>query len=406
MSLVVDDRLDVEAVRSHFPALKQSQVFLDNAGGSQVLSDTINSIRTYLEETNVQLGASYNVGQKATEKYDEGFKAAAEFMNADIDDIVIGPSTTQLFSNLSQAFALSFPNDAEIICSSIDHEANISAWVRLAKIRNLKLKWWTPSAEPGHLKLTPDNLRPLMSDKTKLVTCTHTSNILGTIHDIRAIADEVHKTPGAMLCVDGVAFAPHREVDVKELRADFYSFSWYKVYGPHISVLYASQAAQQSVTSLGHYFHTPADTLAIKLGLAAASYELVGTIPSILAYFGPNRKETWSAIAAHEQDLQEILLDYLTQREDVIVYGERSADAKLRVPVISFSIKGKSSKEIVEEVDRSSDFGIRWGHFYSKRMVDDLLGLRTDGVIRVSMVHYNTEKEIRDLVSVLDKILR
>lgn len=88
--------------------------------------------------------------------------------------------------------------------------------------------------------------------------------------------------------------------------------------------------------------------------------------------------------------MQEILLDYLNKREDVIVYSERSADSKLRVPVISFSVKGKSSKESVEKVDSSSDFGIRWGHFYSKRLVDDLLGLRTDGVIRVSMVHYNT----------------
>lgn len=339
-----------------------------------------------------------------------GMLSNSSLSRVSLTSSVIGPSTTQLFSNLAQAFALSFPDDAEIICSSIDHEANISAWVRLAKIRDLKIKWWTPSAEPGDLKLTPDNLRPLMSDKTKLVTCTHTSNILGTIHDIKAIADEVHKTPGAMLCVDGVAFAPHREVDVKALGVDVYSFSWYKVstqlsgkkrpdcvndrlmqvYGPHIAVLYASQAAQQSVTSLGHYFHTPADTLATKLGLAAASYELVGAIPSIVDYFGPDRKQTWSAIAAHEQNLQKILLDYLNQREDVIVYSERSADAKLRMPVISFSVKGRSSKAIVEKVDGSSDFGIRWGHFYSKRMVDDLLGLKTDGVIRVSMVHYNT----------------
>ncbi|KAL9051449.1 MAG: hypothetical protein Q9206_004703 [Seirophora lacunosa] len=403
--VVVDGCLNVDAVRSHFPALKQNQVFLDNAGGSQILSDAINSIRTYLEETNVQLGASYDVGQKATEKYNEGLQAAADFMNASVDEIVIGPSTTQLFSNLSQAFALSFPDDAEIICSSIDHEANISSWVRLAKIRNLTLKWWTPSSEPGDLKLTAENLRPLMSAKTKLVTCTHSSNILGTIHDIKGIADEVHKTPGAMLCVDGVAYAPHREVDVKALGVDFYSFSWYKVYGPHISVLYGSQAAQQNVTSLGHYFHTPADTLATKLGLAAASYELVGTLPSILSYFGPDRKKTWSAIAAHEQRLQEILLDYLNARDDVVVYSERSADSKLRLPVISFSVKGKSSRDVVEKVDATSDFGIRWGHFYSKRMVDDLLGLQQDGVIRVSMVHYNTEREIRDLVSVLDKVL-
>ncbi|KAI4240401.1 MAG: hypothetical protein L6R42_011522, partial [Xanthoria sp. 1 TBL-2021] len=108
------------------------------------------------------------------------------------------------------------------------------------------------------------------------------------------------------------------------------------VYGPHIAVLYASSSAQASVESLGHYFHTPANTLAIKLGLAAASYELVGTIPTLLSYFGPDasaRKKTWAAIAAHEEKLQAILLDFLNGREDVTVYSERSSDKTKRVPV-------------------------------------------------------------------------
>ncbi|KAL8675780.1 MAG: hypothetical protein Q9186_007611, partial [Xanthomendoza sp. 1 TL-2023] len=389
--IVLDGKLDLEAVRSHFPALKQKQVFLDNAGGSQILGDAIDSIQTYLKETNVQLGASYHVGQKATEKFNAGMQAAADFMNADVSEIVIGPSTTQLFSNLSQSLSLSLPTDAEIIVSSIDHEANISSWVRLAKFRSFKIVWWTPGTEAGDLRLTPENLRPLLTEKTKLVTCTHISNILGAIHDIKSIAKEVHTIPWAMLCVDGVAYAPHRQVDVKELGVDFYSFSWYKVYGPHIAVLYASSSAQQNLTSLGHYFHNPTTTLTTKLGLAAASYELVGTIPTLVSYFScPDGNSVWAAIAAHEERIQSILLDYLNRREDVVVYSERSADQKLRVPVVSFSIKGRSSREVVEKVDAGSDFGIRWGHFYSKRLVDEVLGLGEEGVVRVSMVHYNT----------------
>ena len=141
---------------------------------------------------------------------------------------VIGPSTTQLFTNLSQA--LYFPPGSEIILSCLDHEANISAWVRMSKLQNLVVKWWTPPASSSSLRLTPDNLRPLMSNKTVFIACTHASNILGTIHDIKGIATEVHKVPGAMLCVDGVALVPHRGVDVKDLDADFYSFSWYKVF--------------------------------------------------------------------------------------------------------------------------------------------------------------------------------
>ena len=163
-----------------------------------------------------------------------------------------------------------------------------------------------------------------------------------------------------------------------------------QVYGPHIAVLYASPTARTQVQSLGHYFHAPAKSLETKLGLAASSYELVASIPSILAYFGPDRKETWGAITLHEQKLQAVLLDYLRSRKDVRIHGEKSDSSDLRVPVVSFNVEGRSSRKIVEEVEKCSDFGIRWGHFYSKRMVDDLLDLKVDGVVRVSMLHYNT----------------
>ncbi|KAL8864523.1 MAG: hypothetical protein Q9174_007322, partial [Haloplaca sp. 1 TL-2023] len=178
-------------------------------------------------------------------------------------------------------------------------------------------------------------------------------------------------------------------------------------YGPHIAALYASARAQASLTSLGHYFLSQ-DTLSMKLGLAAASYELVSSIPSILSYFGPSpasRKETWRAIAAHEEHLQTILLQYLSRRKDITVYGVKECNKDLRVPVVSFGVKGRGSKEIVEIVDGMSDMGIRWGHFYSKRLVDDVLGQEGDGVVRVSMVHYNTEKEVHDLINILDKVL-
>lgn len=164
------------------------------------------------------------------------------------------------------------------------------------------------------------------------------------------------------------------------------------MYGPHIAILYASRSAQETLGSLGHYFHTGTN-LETKLGLASASYELVAALPSIVSYFGPDKSATWKAIAAHEEKLQDVLLSYLRKREDVTIHGERSADQGLRVPVVSFTVKGKSSRDVVEGIESRSNFGCRWGHFYSKRMVDDLLGLEgCDGVVRVSMVHYNTGK--------------
>ena len=251
----------------------------------------------------------------------------------------------------------------------------------------------------------------------------------------------MHTIPSALLCVDGVALAPHREVDVRALGVDFYAFSWYKVYGPHIATLYAASKVLPRLTSLGHYFHHGED-LRTKLGLAAASYELVAGIPDVVRYFGgekEGREAAFRRISEHEEGLQGCLLEYLNGREDVTVYGETKADRALRVPVVSFSVRGRGSRGIVEKIEERSNFACRWGHFYSKRLVDDVLKIdgkqgeegegvgkgEGEGVVRVSMVFYNTsmfsatfrsetdvvlltlciEDEIQGYVKVLDEVL-
>ena len=303
---------------------------------------------------------------------------------------MLGSATTQLLRNLS--FALDFPAGSELIVSKIDHEANIASWVSLASRLNLTLKWWLPKTKENP-KLQAADLKELLSEKTKLVTCTHASNILGTIHDIKAIAEAVHTIPGALLCVDAVAYAPHRQIDVKGLGVDFYSFSWYKIYGPHISMLYASPAGLKAVTSLGHHFNRH-DTLEDKLGLAGSCYELASSIPSIISYFGPTPADAWAAIEKHEHELQSTLLEYLNGRTDVTICGEKDSDTKKRVSTVSFLVKGWKSQDVVEAIDKASngEMGIRWGTFYSNRLAEEVLGLGSDGVVRVSMVHYNSRK--------------
>ncbi|KUJ11192.1 PLP-dependent transferase [Mollisia scopiformis] len=395
---------DVASARERFPALKQPQVFFDNAGGSQTLGSVIDSIVAYLSKTNVQLGASYAVGQKSTALYGEGYAAAAKYINTSAENIVLGSSTTQLFRTLSTA--LSFPPGSEIVISKVDHEANIAPWVSLAQNTNMTIKWWTPKTKENP-KLLASDLKELLSEKTALVTCTHASNILGTIHDIKAIAEVVHTIPGALLCVDAVAYAPHRKLDMQELGADFYSFSWYKVYGPHISMLYASKKGLEAVKSLGHFFN-PSATLADKLGLAGSCYELTASIPSVVEYFGPKQTETWQSIVKHEFDLQSTLLDYLNARSDVAICGEKEPDSSKRVSTVSFVVKGRKSRDVVEAVDKATngEMGIRWGGFYSNRLIEEVLGLDPkDGVVRVSMVHYNTVDEVKQLLAVFDQVL-
>lgn len=129
---------------------------------------------------------------------------------------------------MNLANALQFEEGSEIILSKMDHETNVKPWLFMAERLKLTVKWWESSKQDG-LKLTPENLKPLLSSRVKFVALTHVSNVLGTIHDVKAIAKVVHEA-GALLCVDGVSFAPHRKIDVEEFDVDFYSFSWYKVW--------------------------------------------------------------------------------------------------------------------------------------------------------------------------------
>jgi selenocysteine lyase/cysteine desulfurase len=350
----------------------------------------------------VQLGATYSTGKKSTDLYNKGINAGAAYVNASPGEVVFGSSTTQLFHNLS--IALDFPRESEIIVSKLDHEANIASWVQLAEWKGYILKWWTANS-PTNPVLDPAELQKLLNPRTRLVTCTHTSNILGTISDIKAIAQMVHEVPDALLCVDGVAYAPHRPLDMEDLGVDFYSFSWYKVFGPHIAMLYASRDAQKHMKSLGHYFK-PSHTLEDKLGLAGANYECVQSIPRIVEYL---ESQTWPAIIDHEMKIQELLLSYLRGEDDVQIYGVPDSDTRTRVPVISFTVGGRTSSSVVDSFEKRTggNIGIRSGHFYSKRLINDVMKLEgEDGVVRVSMVHYNTEEEVKVLIDNLDAVLK
>jgi selenocysteine lyase/cysteine desulfurase len=190
------------------------------------------------------------------------------------------------------------------------------------------------------------------------------------------------------VCVDGVAYVPHRQVDVKHLEVDFYSFSWYKVFGPHIAMLYASWRAMPSMKSLGHFFH-PTNTLEGMLGLAGGSYELVQSIPHVLNYLTDWRRQ---AIEKQEAALVTTLLDYLER--EATVYGKSRAELENpmaeRLSTISFSVPGWSPRALVEKLEEKSMFGLKWGDFYCPRLTRDVLGCGPEGVVRVSLLHYNT----------------
>jgi len=243
--------IDIDFVREQFPALERDFIFMDNAGGSQVLGKVAERISGYLLHHNVQLGASYKVSQEAGKKLKYATSRVAELVNASKDEeVVIGSSTTMLVRILSLSISKQWKKGDEVIVTDTDHEANVSPWMDL-KEKGIEIRIW--KVNPDSLQLELSDLRKLMNSRTKLVAVTHASNVLGTINPIKKISKEVHKA-GALICVDGVAYAPHRKVDVQELDADFYTFSWYKTYGPHLAVMYGKYNKLLKLDSLNHYF--------------------------------------------------------------------------------------------------------------------------------------------------------
>jgi selenocysteine lyase/cysteine desulfurase len=244
---------------------------------------------------------------------------------------------------------------------------------------------------------------------------THASNILGTINPVAEVARMVHAA-GARLCVDAVAYAPHRLVDVQASGADVYVFSFYKVFGPHYAVMWIQRDLLQSLPSLNHYFIGP-EVIPYKLQPGNVNYELsygcigiseyledVGTKLGANGTLRQKMQCAFDAFEKHEDDLAERLLTYLHTKKSVRIIGKGTTRAGGRMPTISFVVAQRMSEDIVRHVDRFG-IGIRFGDFYAIRLIERL-GLQAQGgVVRVSMAHYNTAEEIDRLIRHLDEVI-
>jgi cysteine desulfurase family protein (TIGR01976 family) len=413
--------LDLSFVRSQFPALSSDWAFLDNAGGSQALGCVVDRIADYLRTTNVQLGASYAVSERAGARMQEAQRRMATFVNAGRpEEVVMGPTSTLLVQLLARAMAHQFSPGDEVVVTRADHESNIGAWVGLAAVGVVPRFW---EFDPVSRRLEVEGLARVMSPRTKLVAFTHASNIFGTIHPVAEITRFVHER-GAKVCVDGVAYAPHRLVDVAAWDVDYYVLSLYKVYGPHHALLYGKYAHLLELANLYHYFIAN-DRVPYKLQPGNPNYELSWGAVGIVDYLealgarlgSANGNEVatgegaatsraclqtaFRSIAAHEQALAARLLDYLATKSRVRVIGETTADQAVRVPTISFTVEGCSAPDVVAQIDPLK-IGIRHGDFHSRRLVEHLGLQATGGVVRVSMVHYNTVDEVDRLTAGLD----
>ncbi len=406
--------LDLEFVRRNFPALGDGWVLMENAGGTLMPRPVIERLTGYASHNQVQPGAAFPASAEAERKIRESERLMAELLGAEPGEVMIGPSTTMNVFLLSQAIRHWFRPGDEIVVTNLDHEANNGAWRRLAESGVVVKEW---QFDPDTSALEADGLGAVLTDKTRLVCFSHCSNVVGVVHDVGELTRIAHEA-GALVCVDAVAYAPHRALDVKTLDVDFYLVSLYKLYGPHLAMLYGKREHLLRARGLNHFF-IGEDDVPLKLNPGGVNHELTASLSGIVAYLDAlhdhhlpasnaplheRAARVFALIADHEERLNRIVLGFLGAHPKVRLNGSRDAAKTHRVPTFTFTVAGRNSGEIPEAL-LGERIGIRAGDFYARRAIDAWgLGPR-GGVVRASLVHYNTIDEAERLVAALDRAI-
>lgn len=402
---------DHQHLRSRFPALSGPTVFLENAGGAQVPDFVADRMHRYMTQTYVQLGAGYGLSQQCTATVDEAHAFARTFVNAGQGQAILGSSTTALLNLLAECYGRVLKPGRKIILAETGHEANLGCWKRLERL-GLEIVWWP--MDPASLTCPLPALESLLDERVALVALPHVSNLLGEIVDLKRVAAQAHSV-GARVVADGVAYAPHRAIDVQAWDVDWYVYSAYKVYGPHLGVLYGKNEALAELTGPNHFF-IPDREWPYKFEPGGANHESCAALLGLGDYLkfvagtdaaAPCDRAVIEQAFARMQDWESPLVDrllgYLNGRADVRVIGP-TENGPQRVGTISFLHESKSSREITEAVD-GTGLAIRHGHMYAWHLCDKLGLDLEDGVVRVSFVHYNTVAEIDRLIECFDQVL-
>ena len=408
--------LDVDYVKAQFPAfsdpLSSKWSFFENAGGSYVPINVIKHLNNFMTSTKVQPYAEFDISKIAGNNMDKATELFAEMINARKDEIIIGASTTMNMYVLSNAMKHFIKPGDEVIVTNQDHEANIGAWRRLESYGAV-IKEWKINTENAELEI--EDLKALLTNKTKIVAVTHCSNIVGSINNLQSIAKLVHEY-NAFLVGDGVSYAPHGLPNVKDLDVDFYTFSLYKTYGPHLGLLYGKKEILNQLPNQNHEFLE--GDVPYTLNPGGPNHEELSCLIGIYEYFNnlynhhfPDENNTLrkkiekinELISNHEEQIANPLLEYLNSRNDIKLIGKKKIENKNRAPTIAFTFVNQSSKKISDQLVKNG-IATRNDNFYAWRCLKALGIDVDDGVVRTSMVHYNTHEDVEKLISALKKI--
>ncbi|HSH42030.1 MAG TPA: aminotransferase class V-fold PLP-dependent enzyme [Arenicellales bacterium] len=411
-------RLDVPRVRAHYPAFEHPETsrwsFFENAGGSYVPHQVNDHLQRFFTEYKVQPYGFSHMQEQAGLAMDAGYAAVAGMINARSDEVTIGPSTTLNLYVLAQALRPSLSPGDEIVVTNQDHEANIGCWRRLEEFGVVLREW---RIDPVSGELNTDDLRELVSSRTRLVCFPLCSNIIGSINPVDDIC-EIARSAGALTIADGVSFAPHWIPDVHALGPDFVAFSTYKTFATHQGVLWGRPERLEELSPQGHYFN--ADKPHYRINPTGPQHAQIGALAGLEQYIDElyrhhfpdgdaaslraRTEAVFSLFVEHETALADRVLEFADQHPRLRILGRRRAEAHQRAGTIALVPSGTTPSELARSLaERRVAVGA--GHFYAVRCLEGV-GVDPDsGVLRISLVHYNSEEDVQRLLAALDEAL-
>ena len=398
---------DPNNIREQFPILQREVygkklIYLDNAATTQKPLSVIEAItEAYTNvNANVHRGVHF-LSQKATEQYEDARETVRAFINArHRHEIIFTRGTTESINLVAASFGNSFLNAGdEVIVSTMEHHSNIVPWQLLVERLGIKLRVIPLTADA---KLDKEAYRALFNEKTRFVSITHTSNVMGVTNPVKEFIDIAHEHNVPVL-IDGAQSVPHKKVDVQELDADFFVFSGHKIYGPTgIGVLYGKeeilnrmkpyQGGGEMIQTV-RFEKTTFNELPYKFEAGTPDY--VGAIALAKALDFVSRIGI-DVIAAHEQQLTRYALEQLREIPGMRIFGEPDGAA------ISFLVGDIHPADLGTLLDRLG-IAIRTGHHCAQPLIDHF-GI--PGTVRASFAIYNTREEVDALIAGINRVAK
>lgn len=401
--------MDVNAIREDFPILQREVygkplIYLDNGATTQKPRQVVESIvdEYYSVNANVHRGVHF-LSQQATGLHEGSRETVRKFINArSTNEVIFTRGTTESINLLAYSFGEAFMQEGdEVIISVMEHHSNIVPWQLLAARKGIAIKV-VPINDKGELLL--EEYKKLFSDRTKLVSLTHVSNVLGTVNPVKELIDIAHSHDIPVL-IDGAQAVPHLKVDVQELDADFYAFSSHKMYGPTgIGVLYGKEKwldrlppYQGGGEMIQHvsFEKTTFNELPFKFEAGTPDYIGTTALAKALDYMSAIGLDK---IAAYEHELTAYATQRLKTIEGLRIYGETDHKSS----VISFLVGDIHHFDMGTLLDRLG-IAVRTGHHCAQPLMQRL-GI--EGTVRASFALYNTKEEVDSLVQGIARVSR